>query len=71
MSFWLTWLVIGPQATWGVGTNIVADLYIDFGPLGVFLGMYFLGFLGGYFKTRFHVSNSLVFIFMYCYLLAL
>ncbi|MEE3240420.1 MAG: O-antigen polymerase [Pseudomonadota bacterium] len=66
-SFWLTWLVIGPQATWGVGTNIVADLYIDFGPLGVFLGMYFLGFLGGYFKTRFHVSNSLVFIFMYCY----
>ena len=66
-SFWLTWLVIGPQATWGVGTNIVADLYIDFGPLGVFLGMYFLGFLGGYFKTRFYVSNSLVFIFMYCY----
>lgn len=43
-SNFTTWLVYGDNPTSGEGTTAVADLYVEFGLLGVVLGM---GFLGG------------------------
>ena len=39
-----TYHVLGPNSTIGVGTSILADLYIDFGIVGCFAGMYLFGY---------------------------
>lgn len=35
--------MLGPTATWGVGSNIISDIYVDFGIIGVPVVMYLLG----------------------------
>lgn len=40
----LTWIDLGPFATWGVGTSCVADVFIDFGLIGVLLVFFIFGF---------------------------
>lgn len=47
-------VMVGPYATWGVGSNIIADLYLDLGVLGVAVGMYLIGRFAGF------VRNSLM-----------
>lgn len=44
----LTETVLGPAATWGIGTNIISDIYLDFGMVGVFILMGLLGVGSGY-----------------------
>lgn len=39
----LTNIMLGPNSSWGVGTNVISDLYMDFGIFGVPVGMYLLG----------------------------
>ncbi len=39
----LTEGVLGPAATWGLGTNVISDIYVDFGLLGVILLMFIMG----------------------------
>lgn len=41
----LTIDTLGDEATWGLGTNIIADLYLAFGAPGVIILMYILGYL--------------------------
>ena len=41
----LTVDTLGDGATWGLGTNIIADLYLAFGAPGVIILMYILGYL--------------------------
>ncbi|MFK3975018.1 O-antigen polymerase [Shewanella vesiculosa] len=48
----LTETVLGPAATWGIGTNIISDIYLDFGPIGVFILMYILGSFSGYLSRK-------------------
>ncbi len=66
-SQWLTWYILGPNSNWGVGSNIIADLYLDFGSPGVFIGMLILGLTAGYFKKKAVTSTSFIFIVVYCY----
>lgn len=40
---YLTNIFLGPFATWGIGTHCVADFYLDFGCIGVILGMLLFG----------------------------
>lgn len=42
-SSYLTYKISGTNAAFGLGTNIVSDLYIDFGLFGVITLMYLLG----------------------------
>ncbi|MBF4561456.1 O-antigen polysaccharide polymerase Wzy [Microbacterium sp. VKM Ac-2870] len=42
----LTYWMIGPTAGWSVGTNVVSDIYIDFGVVGVAIGMCAVGIFG-------------------------
>lgn len=58
--------MIGLQAGWGVGTNIITDCYMDFGLIGVIVIMFFIGKFGGYvkFKAQKHI-NSPKWIFLY------
>lgn len=38
--------MLGPNASWGVGSNIISHLYLDFGIPGVVVFMWFLGWFG-------------------------
>lgn len=44
--------MLGPWASWGVGSNIISDIYMDFGILGVIILMYVLGWAGSYVQTK-------------------
>ncbi|SEQ53601.1 oligosaccharide repeat unit polymerase [Devosia sp. YR412] len=39
----LTYVVLGPNATWSLGTNTISDIYLDFGIFGVPIAMFFVG----------------------------
>ena len=43
----LTRYVVGPNASWNIGTNLIADLYLDLGVFGVILGLFAIGAFGG------------------------
>ena len=58
--------MIGLQAGWGVGTNIITDCYMDFGLIGVIAIMFFIGKFGGYVKFKAQINvNSPKWIFLY------
>lgn len=58
--------MIGLQAGWGVGTNIITDCYMDFGLIGVIALMFFIGKFGGYVKLKTQINvNSPKWIFLY------
>ncbi|SDG14605.1 O-antigen polymerase [Pelagibacterium luteolum] len=48
----LTAIMPPPDAGWNVGTTIIADLYVDFGPAGVPVGLFALGLIAGWLRNR-------------------
>lgn len=44
--------LLRPKATWGVGSNIISDIYMDFGPFGVPVLMYGLGAIASAIRRR-------------------
>ena len=48
----ITLAMLGPNASWSVGSNIVADLYLDFGVAGVPLGLGAIGWFAGWVQAR-------------------
>ena len=50
--------VLGPMATWGVGSNIVSDIYLDFGIFGVVVLMYFIGWFGAFVQAKAIENNN-------------
>jgi oligosaccharide repeat unit polymerase len=70
-SNFLTWYILGPNASYGVGTTIVADPYVDFGVPGVALAMFTLGFLANLLRDRAESSTSMTYAVLYCYFAAL
>ena len=58
--------MIGLTKTWGVGTNIISDCYLDYGFIGVIVIMFAFGGFGGYVKTRTQEQiNSPKWMFLY------
>jgi hypothetical protein len=60
----ITFLIQGNNPAYGDGTSITADLYLDFGPSGIFIGMTLLGLFIGLlerrlFKGSFYSTNIL------------
>jgi oligosaccharide repeat unit polymerase len=39
----VTYALLGPNPTWGVGSNVVSDIYVDFGPVGIPIVMFLVG----------------------------
>lgn len=70
-SSYLTWYVLGPNATSGVGTTIVADPYVDYGAAGVGVALFVLGFLANLLRDRSESSTSMTYAVLYCYFAAL
>lgn len=48
----VTYLIQGPNPSYGDGTSAVADLYIDFGPTGVVIGLVLFGVFVGRYEPR-------------------
>ena len=44
-DFFITYIIQGENYTYGNGSSINADLYLNYGPLGIIIGMFFLGIL--------------------------
>ncbi|MBL7086578.1 MAG: oligosaccharide repeat unit polymerase [Candidatus Cloacimonetes bacterium] len=51
-STFITYLIQGDNPSYGNGTSIIADFYLDFGVLGVVVGLYLLGFFVGRNESR-------------------
>ena len=50
--------MLGAYSTWGVGSNIVSDAYMDFGIFGVVILLYFFGFFASYVQKKASVSSE-------------
>ncbi|MFK8016601.1 MAG: O-antigen polymerase [Gammaproteobacteria bacterium] len=66
-STFLTWYILGPNATAGAGTTIVADLYVDFGPTGVVIGLILLGYIANMVRRYTSNSGSIMVAVIFCY----
>jgi oligosaccharide repeat unit polymerase len=42
----VTYALLGPNPTWSVGSNVVSDIYVDFGTLGIPIVMFLIGRFG-------------------------
>lgn len=62
--------MIGSNASWGVGTNILSDTYMDFGVFGVIFFMCILGYYAGYIKNSI-VRDPLNIKYFFLYILVL
>lgn len=60
----VTFLALGKDPSMGFGTNIVADLYLSYGLIGVLIGMFLLGRITEYW----FISSHNNFISWVCYL---
>ncbi|MEE9409163.1 MAG: O-antigen polymerase [Polaribacter sp.] len=62
--------MIGSNASWGTGTNIISDAYLDFGIIGVVVIMYLFGYFGGFVKYKLiNEPNNAQWIFIYLILI--
>ncbi len=55
-AFFVTWIMQGDHPTYGEGTSCVTDLYLDFGILGVIIGLFFFGRLMRWTEYRLYVD---------------
>jgi len=63
--------ILGSNAKWGVGSNIISDIYMDFGIVGVIVLMYFLGWFGGLVTRKAQHGFHYKWIILYILLLGL
>ena len=62
--------MIGKNASWGTGTNIISDAYLDFGIIGVIFILYGFGYFGGFVKNKLiKEPNNAKWIFIYLILI--
>lgn len=54
----LSYAVLGDSRTWSVGSNIISDIYLDFGVVGVIVLMYFLGVFAAYLQFKVLTNNK-------------
>lgn len=66
-SYFITWVMYGNFKS-GAGSTVIADIYVDFGFLGVMLGMYSLGLLSKYCQLKGRVSGSLIWSAANCWM---
>lgn len=45
-------LILGVGTDWSVGSSIIADIYVDFGIIGVVILMYILGYFANFIQTK-------------------
>tara|TARA_B110001469_G_scaffold117373_1_gene123293 strand:- start:10837 stop:12252 length:1416 start_codon:yes stop_codon:yes gene_type:complete len=65
-----TYHVLGPNSKIGVGSSIIADLYIDFGIIGCFVGMALFGYFIAWVETRADGSVGLFKVVFYLLVVA-
>lgn len=65
----LTYLDLGPNATWGVGSSSIADVYLDFGWLGIALFFFTFGYYIRHLEINVIVFQRRDFAFLAFYIL--
>ena len=63
-----TFLDLGPGATWGLGTNLISDVYLAFGIIGVILFFFLLGMLLG--KSKIAAPTNIYWNIFYFFLVS-
>ncbi|WP_162417011.1 O-antigen polysaccharide polymerase Wzy [Cyclobacterium roseum] len=64
---YITYLIQGENPLYGDGTTVAADLYLDFGAVGVFAGMFVFGFL--IYRGEFILFNNSKSLFYWLFIL--
>src|SRR5690606_20135462 len=65
----LTFIDLGASATWGIGTSAVADVYLDFGVLGLILIFFFFGYFSRKIEVNVMVFSTIQVIPLIVYIL--
>lgn len=60
-TYFFTYIGQGNNPTYGEGSEIIADIYINFGIIGVVFVMFFMGVFLSYLSINFDSSNSFLF----------
>lgn len=63
-----TFLDLGPDSSWGLGTNLIADVYLAFGIIGVILFFFLLGMLLG--KSKIAAPTNIYWNIFYFFLVS-
>lgn len=66
-SSFLTIYLLGPYSSWGVGSTIVADVYVDFGPSGVVIALFLLGSVAGYLRKKVYTQDIYSLAVVFCF----
>ena len=69
-SLLLTKETLGDDFSLGLGTSIIADLYLGFGSLGVIIFMYLLGVFIKYLESNIRNNNNIYFIIIYAVMMS-
>ncbi len=57
------------RSTYGLGTNMIADLYMSFGIIGVIFFMFLLGYVVAHYHSKSIYGNRIISLIIYVYLL--
>lgn len=55
-----TYIGLGNDATWGLGTNLISSIYISFGSLGCIVLFFLLGMIVEKNRNSIYISNSMI-----------
>ena len=69
-SQFLTMLEFGKEPPYGLGTNLVADIYISFGLTGCVILFYFLGWFVEHYRNKLNLNNNMYSSIIYFTLLS-
>ncbi len=61
----ITWIIQGNTPTYGNGTSIIADLYLDFGVITIAFGMLFFGYLSRKMELALYDTSSSFILFVF------
>ena len=69
-AYFITYIIQGEFYEYGNGTSILADLYLNYGPIGVIIGIFLFGMFLRWAEDKLRRRNSLIAILLYLYLLS-
>jgi oligosaccharide repeat unit polymerase len=67
----ITYTLNGANSNWGLGSNIVSDLYMDFGAIGVIIFIFIIGRFAVFTQQKFETNNSIKWTTVYLMTLAM
>jgi len=69
-AYIITREALGPNPTWGLGTNLIADIYMNFGLFGVIIFMFLLGVIIRKLQITIQTKSNILSLIVYLFLIS-